>query len=42
MVRGRKASVVARVRRGRVTFVGVARGRPGAKVVKALVKAARL
>jgi hypothetical protein len=42
MIRGRKASVVARVRRGRVTFVGVALGRPGAKVVKGLVKAAGL
>ena len=40
--RGRGASVVARVRRGKVVFIGVARGKPSAKQLRRLVKSAGL
>jgi hypothetical protein len=40
MVRGKKSSVVARVRGGKVTFAGVALGRPTAKSLAKLARAA--
>jgi hypothetical protein len=40
--RGKKSSIVARVRGGKVTFVGVVRGRPSGKALKRLVKSAGL
>jgi hypothetical protein len=40
--RGKKSTVVARVRRGKVTFVGVVQGRPSGKKVARLARAAGL
>ena len=40
--RGKKSSIVARVRGGKVTFVGVVRGKPSAKQLSSLARAAGL
>ena len=42
VVRGRKSSVVARVRGGRVRWTGVVAGRPSAKALRALARASGL